>query len=119
MRFLKNLSVTFHPIALPCLALLLAGCATGRMNWDTQVGALTYAQAVDELGPPAQREKLSDGRTRAEWISRYPAATAGLDNDFRYRSASFGPDLPDAEMRESRLRLTFGTNNVLAAWSKE
>lgn len=110
---------TAHQIFSIGTALVLAGCATGQMSWDTQVGRMTYDQAVGELGQPAQQQKLSDGRTIAEWISRFPAASPGMDNDFRYRSASFGSDMAGADSAESKLTLTFDTNNVLADWSKD
>lgn len=108
------------PFAASLLAaLFLIGCATGQMNWDTEVGHLTYDQAVDKFGPPDQKIKSANGQTVAEWISRFPVASTGINNDFRYRSASFGSDMAGPGTYESKLRLTFDTNNVLATWSKE
>lgn len=110
-----NLSSRHLPV---CLALVLAGCVTAQMNWDTEVGRMTYDQAVTELGRPTAEKKLADGRTVAEWVSRFPAA-AGMDNDFRYHSASFGSDAAGAGSYESKLSLIFSTNNVLAGWSED
>lgn len=108
-----------HFVLPMLMVMFLTGCATGRMNWDAQVGVMTYGQAVNELGQPAQQKKLADGRTVVEWISRFPAASERMDNDFRYHAASFGQETAGADNYESKLRLTFGTNNVLAAWSKD
>lgn len=101
------------------LALILAGCATAQMNWDSKVGQMTYDQAVSELGRPAGEKKLADGRTVAEWISRFPSAATGMDNDFRYHSASFGSEAAGAGSYESKLSFTFDTNNILTGWSKD
>ena len=110
---------TVSHFLLPALAMIfLIGCATGQMNWDMKIGKLTYDQAVDQLGKPAQQKKLADGRTVAEWISPSPA-TPAIDDDFRYHSASFGPDNGSAYSHEGKLSLTFDTNKVLAGWSKD
>jgi hypothetical protein len=106
-----------------CITLLLvgwlAGCATTQVDWDRQVGEMTFDQAVDFLGPPDKSEKLDNGRIVAEWISRYgQTAPTSSDNDFRYQSASDSLNRKPRPTEESILRLTFGTNNILADWSK-
>jgi hypothetical protein len=80
---------------------------------------MTYDQAVSELGPPSQQKILSDGQVVAAWISRFPSAATAMDNDFRYRSASFGSDTAGADSYERRLSLTFNTNSILTDWSKD
>lgn len=110
----------FTRILLPILAAgIFLGCASTSVNWDAQVGQMSYLQAVKELGPPAKETKNDKGETEFVWISRYPVATPAMDNDFRYHAASFGPDTSPTGWRESKLRLTFNTNNVLSDWSKD
>jgi hypothetical protein len=105
---------------LPVLAVLVfIGCTTLPTNWDSQVGQLSYFEAVKELGPPDKESKNADGQTVVEWVSRYPVATPAMDNDFQYHAASFGPDTSPTGWRESKLRLTFSTNNLLTEWSKD
>jgi len=101
-------------------ALVMAGCATYQATWDKRVGVFTYDQAVTELGPPDQQAKLSDGQTVGEWISRYnTGGTIGMGTTSFYNGpASFGVMQGAPAYRESKLRLTFTTNNVLSAWSK-
>ncbi len=98
---------------------IFTGCATTRDNWDNRVGKLTFIQAVTELGPPAKQIQNADGSTVAEWISRYRTSTAGMDSDFRYHSASFGPEADSSDWHESKLSLTFNTNRLLTGWSKD
>ncbi|HZI33574.1 MAG TPA: hypothetical protein VFF11_14635 [Candidatus Binatia bacterium] len=101
--------------------LLLAGCATGQLNWDAQVGVMTYNQAVDKLGRPARLETLSDGKTRAEWISHYNygAYSPAMDDTFYNHAASLSPTIQERQMQESTLSLTFDTNNILTGWSQD
>lgn len=106
----------FPLLRLAFAVLLFAGCATNRVDWDSRVGVFTYDQAVKELGRPNKVEPLAKGRFTAQWISRYPLNNnmPGLDNNFYTHSASFsGPP----EYRESKLSLTFATNNILDSWS--
>lgn len=58
---------------LACIvaAIVSAGCATHRVDWNSRVGHYTFDQAVTELGPPDKQAKLTDGQLVAEWISRY------------------------------------------------
>lgn len=101
------------------LAGLLAGCATTQIDWDRQVGEMTFDQAVSFLGPPDRSEKLENGRIVADWVSRYSTAAATSGNtDFRYQSASESLNRQTRPVEESVLRLTFNTNNVLQNWSK-
>lgn len=100
--------------------LIAAGCATTGIDWDRQVGEMTFDQAVDYLGAPDHTEKLENGRTVAQWISRYDGASpAANDHDFRYQSVSESLNRKPKTGQESVLQLTFGTNNVLADWSKK
>jgi len=52
------------------LVVLLAGCATSKIDWAGRVGNYTYDQAITELGPPDREAKLSDGTIVADWITR-------------------------------------------------
>ena len=104
-------------------ALLLAGCATNRVDWNGRIGNYTYDQAVVELGPPDKQTKLTDNQTVAEWISRYntggsTVGTVGMGTGF-YRGAGGVSVIQTApNYYESKLILTFSTNHVLTAWSK-
>lgn len=101
------------------IAGLLAGCASTQIDWDRQVGEMTFDQAVNFLGAPDRSEKLENGRIVAEWISRYgPAAPVGGNSDFRYQSASESLNRQRRPVEENILRLTFSTNNVLLNWAK-
>ena len=107
-------------IWLALAALLVAGCATQRINWNARIGTYTFDQAVIDFGPPDKQAKLSDGRVVAEWISHYSSGGAvvfgaGLYN---YRGGGGFVQTTGPEYYESKLRLTFTTNDVLSAWSK-
>src|SRR5271155_5386899 len=56
---------------LAIVAVLLAGCATNRINWNARIGTYTFDKAVLEYGPPDKQARLSDGRLVAEWMWRY------------------------------------------------
>ena len=109
-------------VKLFCLvaALFIAGCASYQTQWDNRVGDYTYDQAVVELGPPDKQAKLTDGKTVAEWISRYSTGgSAGVGTGIYGGGVGGGYVIQTAPTyRESKLRLTFGTNNVLTAWSR-
>jgi ABC-type uncharacterized transport system auxiliary subunit len=116
---MKKISA-FNIFTLLALALLLAGCATHRVDWNTRVGSFTYDQAVVELGPPDKTAKLTDGQNVAEWISRYAApSTVMVGGGFYPSPAGVSVVQTSPSYYESHLLLTFGTNNVLAAWKKK
>jgi hypothetical protein len=105
---------------LALVAMLFAGCATTQTNWNARIGSYTYDQAIIDLGPPDKSAKLTDGRKVAEWITRY-------SNGSNVAIASgFGPypggvgfiQSTGPQYYESKLRLVFGTNNVLTEWTK-
>jgi len=101
-------------------ALALTGCATTGIDWNHQVGEMTFDQAVDYLGAPDHTERLENGKTVAQWISRYDSVSpAQGDSDFRYQSVSESLNRKTRTVPDSVLQLTFGANNVLADWSKK
>ena len=102
------------------MAALLTGCATHRINWDGRIGNYSYDQAIVDMGPPDKMARLSDGKTVAEWITRYSSpgtVMVGGGGGF-YRHGGIGWVETSPTYFESQLRLTFTTNNVLAAWSR-
>lgn len=105
--------------ALAIAGIIFAGCAAQNADWNRRVGKFTYQQAVGELGQPASQETLADGQVTVEWVSRYnvSATSPEMDSGFYDHSASLART--DDITRESRLRLTFTTNNVLTRWSKD
>ena len=111
----------YFTLPLWLVLLWFAGCATPKVDWNTRVGSYTYDQAVTELGPPDKQAKLTTGQTVAEWVSRYNSGSTVMIGTGIYNYPggigyvqSYGPT-----SFESRLRLTFGTNNVLSTWSKK
>jgi len=102
------------------IAIFSAGCVTHRIDWNARVGSYTYDQAVVELGPPDKQAKLTDGRTVDEWISHYSnGSSVAIGTGFYGNPGGIGfVQTAGPDYYESKLRLTFTTNNVLAAWSK-
>ena len=99
--------------------ILLAGCATHRIDWNSRVGNYTFDQAVTEFGPPDKQARLSNGQLVAEWVSRYETgSTAVVGTGYYGYPGGVGIVQTSPGYYESRLRLTFNTNNVLTAWSK-
>ena len=112
----KNLAAKIFCLAV---ALFIAGCASYQAQWDARVGVYTFDQAVVELGPPDKQAKLTDGKTVAEWISRYSSGGSAVSTGIYGGGVGGGYVIPTTPIyRESKLRLTFGTNNVLTAWSR-
>ena len=101
-------------------ALLLAGCATHRVDWNARVGSFTYDQAVGELGPPDKSARLSDGQTVADWITRYRSGgSVAMSGGFYNGPAGVNLMQTGPSYYESKLRLTFDTNSVLTKWGKK
>jgi len=102
-----------------CL-LLLAGCATQKVDWAGRVGQYTYDQAILEIGPPDKQARLEDGTVVAEWLTR---------RGYVYGSPAFGyppwsyygPYYPGSVATYTPdyfLRLTFGPDGKLRSWRK-
>jgi hypothetical protein len=101
------------------VAILFAGCATHSINWDSRVGSYTLNQAVTELGRPDKQVKSSEGWVVAEWITHYNSGGSVAVSPGFYRSSSVGyVGNTGPSYYESKLRLTFNTNNVLTSWSQ-
>jgi len=108
-------------LLLCATALLLASCATNRVDWNSRIGNYTFDQAVTELGPPDKQARLSDGKTVAEWVTRHNSGSSvsfgtgfyGYPGSVGYMQ-SVGPNY-----YETKFRLTFTTNNILEKWSRD
>jgi hypothetical protein len=103
------------------VALLFAGCVTHRIDWNARVGNYTFDQAVTEFGPPDRQAKLSDGQLVTEWITRYNnGGTIFVGGGLYGRPGSVGfLQSTGPGCYESKLLLTFSTNNLLTAWAKK
>lgn len=113
MRLNVNLTVFLLAVVL------LMGCATHRVDWNARVGSYTFDQAVMDFGPPDKQAKLSDGRLVAEWITRYASGgSVVVGAGFYGYPGGVGIVQTTPGYYENKLRLTFTTNNVLAAWAK-
>src|SRR5882672_8448767 len=115
-----NLKLSVWLAAL--LVLVVAGCATTKVDWNARIGTFTYDQAVGELGPPDKHATLSDGKTVAEWVTRhYAGSSVSVGSGFGYGYGAGGVGYVQnvgPNTYETSLRLTFTTNNVLAKWNK-
>lgn len=107
----------FHQ-ALPwLLAVLLAGCATQKIDWAGRVGHFTFDQAALEFGPPDKQAKLGDGTVIADWMTQhgrtYTRVNSGYANPGWYSGPIVETSLPDYF-----LRLNFGPDGQLKSWKK-
>lgn len=116
----------FSVLALLALTIAcMVGCkTTPPVDWQARVGSYTYDQAVTDLGPPDSQAKLTDGQTVAKWVTHRNGG-AGLSIGTGFLSGGGGSAVGvgmsqsvGSGSRDRTLTLTFGTNNVLSAWSK-
>jgi hypothetical protein len=103
----------------------IVGCkSTPPIDWNSRVGHYTFDQAVTDFGPPDKQAKLDNGKTVAEWITRRNGG-GGLSIGTGFFSGGGGSGVGvgvsqnvGSASSDKTLTLTFGTNNVLTAWSK-
>jgi len=97
---------------------LISGCATTPpVDWDSRVGHYTYAQAINDLGPPNRQARLSSGATELKWY--VPAVgTIGTPNNNINNGFGVGPNPRPGNFSDRYLQLTFDGNGVLTNWSK-
>lgn len=105
------------------LTVLLAGCATHKIDWAGRVGSYTFDQAVLDLGPPDKQAKLEDGTVVADWLTRrgyHQAYAAGGYYGHRghWIYAPYAGPYMDSYSPDYYLRLTFGPEGKLKAWRK-
>jgi hypothetical protein len=123
--FLRHL--TRAGLALALTAATWFGCSTNsRTDWNSRIGNYTYAQAIQELGPPDTATKLTDQSIVAEWLIKRTST-----NDYVSTETSFGPtsaqywfgatDKPRTiyPTPNNFLRLTFSPDGRLIRWKKE
>lgn len=118
----SNLAARVATLIILALAFgLFAGCkSTPPVDWNARVGTYTFDQAVAELGPPDRQTKLSDDKTVAQWITHRNGGT-GFSVGTGFFSGPVGVGASQSvgsSYRDLILTLTFQTNNVLSAWSK-
>jgi hypothetical protein len=112
-------------IVFPLVAAFLIGCkSTPPADWNSRVGSYTYDQAVIDIGPPDKQAKLTDGKMVAEWITHRHGGTGlsigtGIFSGGGGGGVGVGVDQSiGSGYSDKVLKLTFGADNKLAAWSK-
>lgn len=108
-------------LAALLLTVLLAGCATRKIDWSARLGNYTFDQAVAEIGPPDKQAKLTDGTLVAEWLTRrgYPQVySTGGSFGSPYYGWSHAPTYVGTISPDYFLRLTFDPSGQLKAWNK-
>jgi len=108
-------------VCLTGLFVLLAGCATQRVDWTARVGNYTYDQAIVELGPPEKSAKLTDGSVVADWLTRRGetilSPIGGGFYPYRHAWAGpVGPNLMVVNTLNYYLRLSFDPAGKLKSW---
>ncbi|MGA9453274.1 MAG: hypothetical protein WBW41_18255, partial [Verrucomicrobiia bacterium] len=89
-------------------------------DWSSRVGTYTFDQAVTELGPPDKETTLSDGKLVAQWVTHSNGGSSfSVGTGFYTGGVGVGVGQTTGSAYPDRiLTLTFGTNQVLAAYSK-
>jgi hypothetical protein len=114
-----KMQITLKTLLGITLVFLMAGCVMHRIDWNSRVGSYTFDQAVTEFGPPDKQAKLTDGQLVADWVSRYyNAGGVFVGAGYYGYPGTVGVLETPPSYSESTLRLIFGTNNVLTAWSR-
>ena len=98
------------PLSFLAAIVLLLGCATSRVDWNSRVGQYSYDDAVMEMGVPDRQATLSDGSIVAEWLERRGGAYGTAFHSRYSRFQSYDVH----EFPDRFLRLTFGPDRLLA-----
>ena len=94
--------------------LLLTGCATNKINWNSRLGTYTYDEAIIELGVPDRSATLTDGTVVAEWL-QYRGQGIGTVHYYPYsRIGTYDV----SQFPDSYLRLIFGPDKKLVKAEK-
>jgi uncharacterized membrane protein YgcG len=121
-----NSAAKFSLLAMLALAAaFFTGCkSTPPIDWNSRIGTYTYDQAVTDLGPPDKQAKLDNGQTVAEWITHHSSGS-GLSIGTGFFSGGGGSgggvgvgQSIGSGYSDKILKLTFGADNKLVAWSK-
>lgn len=104
-------------------AVLVSGCASTKIDWDSRIGNYTHDQAVIELGPPDKEAKLTDGTIVAEWMTRrgYAGGSVGFMQGYGYPYPYhvYPPYyLAEPPSPDHFIRLTFGSDGKLQAYRR-
>jgi hypothetical protein len=83
-RVAQPIAVSMVLVFVICMLItFMTGCTSAAKKkeayWNSQIGAAKYDDVVSRLGPPAAKEKLSDGSIVAKWV-RTTYITAGYDS---------------------------------------
>jgi hypothetical protein len=121
-----NLTAKFSLLLVFTLvAAFLIGCkSTPPIDWNSRIGTYTYDQAVTDLGPPDKQAKLDNGETVAEWITRRNGGSSlSIGTGFFSGGGGSGAGLGVGQSigtgpGDKVLKLTFGSDHKLIAWSK-
>jgi hypothetical protein len=120
MRIVLFTARSWKPwLALLAGLLLLAGCATSKIDWKARVGNYTYDQAVTEMGPPDKYAKLTSGTIVADWLTRRAQTVIAPEPYFLAPGSYFGPLTPmhtETHYPARYLRLTFEPDGTLKSW---
>jgi hypothetical protein len=106
----------FLPVVLFLAITFITGCATAPpVDWNGRVGHYTYAQALNELGPPNRQVRLSSGAIEFKWFLQPNGNSLpnnGMNNGFGV-GQNISPGFSDRY-----LQLTFDAKGMLTGWSK-
>jgi hypothetical protein len=112
-------------VVFTLITAFLTGCkSTPPVDWNSRVGTYTYDQAVTDLGPPDKQAKLDDGKTVVEWITHRSGGSAlSIGTGFFSGGGGSGVGVGVGQSigtspADKVLKLTFGSDHKLVAWSK-
>ena len=92
------------------MMLVVGGCATTKIDWNSRIGNYSFDDAVVELGVPDRQATLTDGSIVAEWLTQRGGAYAHGYGFGRSRFHTYSV----TEMPDRYLRLVFGPDRNLA-----
>jgi hypothetical protein len=121
-----NLATKFCLLAvISLIGAFLIGCKSPPpVDWNSRIGTYTYDQTVVELGPPDKQAKLDNGETVAEWIARRNGGSSlSIGTGFFSGGGGSGVGVGVGQSigtgpGDKVLKLTFGSDHKLTAWSK-
>ena len=103
------------------LALVVGGCRTApKIDWNSRVGAYTFAQAVADMGPPDRQTELPDGSRVAEWVTQRMSTGTVLSPGGPGWGGTWssGVSVVDSYGTQVCLRLSFDRAGTLLAWKR-